>query len=118
MPYPCSANWVCVNGTKYQMPFALIVDKEEEELKFGMVVNIYVDGSASVFFEFVPVVTIEYCSHFHAYALFIPTASSVSYLINHRHLLDFHPYGLYHSTTVLSEHNIQYTVIRNNVYIT
>lgn len=111
------ANWVRVNGTKYQMPCAIVIGMDEDEPKFGSVENIYIDG-ASVFFEFVPMITNQFCHHFHAFALASQAASSDTYLINHCLLLDFHPYGLYHSTTILSEYKVRYVIVRNNVYIT
>lgn len=73
------------------MPFVLVIGKEED-LKFGMVKNIYIDG-ASVFFEFVPVVTKQFLHHYHAHALAIPATSSNTYLINHYDLIDFRPHG-------------------------
>ena len=58
-------------GTKYQVPFALILGHEEEVLKFGSVTNIYVDGTM-VYFEFIPLMTEQYYNHFHAYAIALP----------------------------------------------
>ena len=34
------ADWVRVSGTKYQRPFALVIDKHDDELRFGEVISI------------------------------------------------------------------------------
>ena len=96
------------------MPLALIVGKEDEDLKFGKVTAIYVD-SKSVYFEFIPMITKQYHHHFHAYALTMPT-DMTSFLVKHSCLLDFHPHGLYHSVSVSSNSRIQYVVTRSNIY--
>lgn len=103
-----------VMGTKYQVPFALVIGQEEELLKFGSVINIFVD-SMIVYFEFIPMITEQYHHHFHAYALALPQDKN-SYLIKQCHCFDFHPYGLYHSTSISSNSSLQYVVIRSNIY--
>jgi len=47
----CSADWVEVYGTKYQLPFALLIDKtEDDDLVFGEVTRIYVAEKCFVLF--------------------------------------------------------------------
>lgn len=66
------ANWVRINGTKYQLSFAIVIGGDsEEELNFGSVVAIYADGQ-SVIFEFFPMLTHNISHHHHAYALKSP----------------------------------------------
>ena len=103
-----------VSGTRYQIPIALVIGKDED-LLFGRVASIYVDGQ-DVLFEFLPMVTHEFCYHHHAFALGL-SAHSTKYLIRHCDLLDYHPYGLYHSSTVSSEVGIQFVVLRSSVYV-
>lgn len=103
-----------VMGTKYQVPFAIVVGREEELLKFGSVENIFVHNML-VYFEFIPMITEQYHHHFHTYALAMSPANK-AYLIKHNHLIDFHPYGLYHSTSISSNSNLQYVVMRSNIY--
>lgn len=103
---------MCINGTKYQQPFVLAINYDQEELKFGNVTCIYTIKK-SVFFEFVPMVTEHYSHHRHAYALSFPRHSTEKKLINHCNLPDFHPYGLYH----VSSSNLLFTVVRSNVYV-
>lgn len=102
-----------LNGMKYQAPFAVIIG-HEEELCFGSVLNIYVHGK-SLYFEFIPMITEAFHYHFHAYALAMPSNRS-TYLIKPSCLLDFHPYGLYRSTVVCSNHGLQYVVTRSNIH--
>ena len=40
-----------MNGTKYQVPCAIVIGKNDE-LEFGRVVSIYVDDSIVFFFSF------------------------------------------------------------------
>ena len=114
MCFAYRANWVRVNGTKYQMPFAVVIGKDEE-LTFGNVTSIYVDGK-SVLFEFFPMITHQFYHHYHAFALAAP-AVRCRYLIKHTDLPDFHPYGLYHSTSVSNDSTLQYVVLKSNVYV-
>ena len=63
-----SANWVKVHGTKYQIPFAIIVDKsdnDDDNLVFGEVTDILVADKCSIIFE-LSVLTAEYVHHYHA----------------------------------------------------
>lgn len=111
------AKWVRVNGTKYQKPFAIIIAMEDDDLKFGNVENIYVDG-LTVWFEFVPLDTFQFCTHFNAYALTLPrTPSTCNHIIKHSNLPDFHPYGIYRSSTVCSNDAFLYVVLKCNVYL-
>ena len=70
--------------TKYQVPFAIMLGHEDELLKFGSVTKILVDGMI-VYFEFIPMITEQYCHHFHAYVLAMPQKRN-SYLIKQCHL--------------------------------
>ena len=107
-----------VNGTKYQLPFALVIGRDsEEELKFGKVVTIYVDGQSTIF-EFLPMLTYQAYHHYHAYALKSqPLSSRCMYLIKHSDLVEYHPYGLYHSTSVSTDTTLEYVGHKSNVYI-
>lgn len=112
------ANWVKVHGTKYQTPCALVVGQsdEDEDLLFGHVLGVLVHCK-EVFFEF-ELMEVQYCKHYHAYALSLPsTSTSQKYLIKHTDLPSYHPYGLYHCPNISSNPLLQYTVLRSNVYI-
>ena len=118
IPPTCSANWVTVKGTKYQMPCALVIGKGEleEDLQFAKVVSIYIDGG-SVIFEVIPFVIHPFCHHHHVFPVSSPPlSSSCRYLIRQSDLLDYHPYGLYHSSTVSTDRTLEYVVLRSNVY--
>ena len=106
-----------MNGTKYQIPFAINIGYEEDELKFGNVNDIFVDGNI-VIFEFVPFDTCEFSTHFNAYVLEVPAIPS-QYLIKQDQLFDFNPYGIYRSSnvdSVLGVTSKQYVVLRYNIY--
>ena len=105
-----------MKGTKYQTPFALIIDEEDNELKFGEVVGIEVEEN-NVFFEFIPLHTLYFCKHFNVYALARPSTSEQRYLIRQDNLLDFHPYGIYTSQNVLTNPTLLYVVLRYDVFI-
>ena len=52
--YMCSANWVEIYGTKYQLPFSLVIDKtEDDDLVLGEVTQIYVVDNSYGLFEFI-----------------------------------------------------------------
>lgn len=111
------ANWVKINGTKYQTPCALVVGQsdEDEELLFGHVLSVLVHCK-EVLFEF-ELMIVQYIKHCHAYALSLPpTSSSHKYLIKYKDLLSYHPYGLYHCHNISSNPSLQYTVLRSNIY--
>lgn len=95
------------------MPCAIVIGKKEE-LEFGKVKNIYVDENI-VIFQFTPMITDSYIHHFHAYALVSPSTER-DYLIRHKDLLDFHPYGLYVSSSQ-SHSGKEFVIPRSNVYI-
>ena len=59
------------------MPMALIIDKRNEELVFGKVINIYADAK-TVFFEFIHMSTKHFSHHYHAFVLSLPPLSDVS----------------------------------------
>ena len=106
-----------VHGTKYQTPCALVVGRshEDDELQFGHVVNVLV-YSKQVFFEF-ELMHVQFCEHYHAYALSLPPLSlREKFLIEHRTLPTYHPYGLYHCH-LSNNTSVQYTVLRSNIYI-
>jgi len=85
------ANWVCINGTKYQVPFAIIIGTDDEDLQFGSVVNVYIH-EGSVLFEFIKMITHQFYHHYHAYCLSLPSATNMhNYVIYHNELPDFHP---------------------------
>lgn len=114
----CSADWVEVYGTKYQLPFALLIDKtEDDDLVFGEVTRIYVAEKCFVLFEFI-VLQAEYQSHYHAYALFLPPVSQrESYVIKHEDLSHFHPIGLYHRRNITDNSLLKFAVPRSNVVV-
>ena len=61
-----------VCGTKYQLPFALVIDNtEDDDFIFGEVTQIYVIDSSLVMFEFI-VLQAEFLPHYHAYAVLLP----------------------------------------------
>ena len=99
--YICSANWVEIYGTKYQLPFSLVIDKtEDDDLVLGEVTQIYVVDNSYVLFEFILLET-EFFSHYHAYAVLLPPVlQRKSYVIKHKDLLHFHPIGLYHRNMI------------------
>ena len=112
------ANWVKINGTKYQTPCAIVVGQsdEDEELLFGHVLGVLVHCN-QVLFEF-ELMEAQYCKHYHAYAPSLPpTSSSHKYLIKHTDLPSYHPYGLYYCHNISSNPSLQYTVLRSNIYI-
>ena len=112
---PCSAKWVKVSGTKYQTPMALIIDKRNEELVFGKVINIYADAK-TVFFEFIHMSTKHFSHHYHAFVLSLPPLSvRRKYLIKHHDLLDYHPYGLYTSPHLSSDLTLEYVITKSNL---
>lgn len=77
----CKANWVKVNGTKYQTPCILVIWKnEEEDPLFGSVSSILVSGQ-EIFFEIEQMEAV-FCQHYHAYALSFPSHPS-----SHQHFL-------------------------------
>lgn len=96
-----------VNGIKYSTPIALAIEKSliDEEMKFGHVSSIYVDGR-SVIFEFIPMITEKFNTHSHSYVLSLPRLStSCSFFIKQTDLIDYHPYGLYAVST--SQHLVE-----------
>ena len=103
-------------GTKYQVPFAIVVGKDDDHLQFGSVTRILVDRGV-VLFEFVLLKTHQFFSHYHAYGVKLPSMSSrINNLIKQSELIDYHPFGLYHSYTVSECTNLQYIVLRGSVY--
>ena len=111
------AKWVKVNGTKYQIPFAINIGNEEDELKFVDVTNIFVDGSI-VYFEFIPFHTYGFSTHFNAYILEVP-ATRNHCIIKQDQLHDFNPYGIYHSSnvdSVLGFTSVKYVILKYNIY--
>ena len=106
-----------VNGTKYQIPCALVVGKDEaDELKFGKVINIYVYENMA-FFEFILLLTDQFCHHHHIFVLATPPMSVRSkYLIKQENLLDFHPHGLYTSSHIFANSSLEYVILRSNIY--
>ena len=109
------ANWVEVNGVKYQSPCGVIIGENDTLLKFGHVMDIFVDKK-TVYFEFIPLITKEFNNHIHAYVLAFPSECN-RFLINHCDLLDFHCYGIYRSHTLTSNPNVLYIVPRCNIYV-
>ena len=111
----CRAKWVKVHGTKYQTPCALVVGRsQDDELQFGHVTNIFVHCQ-QVYFEF-ELMHAEFCKHIHAYALSLPpTSLRQQYLVEHRYLPTYHPYGLYHCQHLNSDLLVQFTVLRNDI---
>lgn len=108
----CRARWVKICGTKYQTPCALIVGRSEDddEVQFGQVQRILVHLK-QVFFEF-ELMKAEYVSHVHAYAV---KPSRQCFIIEYSHLLDYHPYGMYHCRNLSSDSSVQFTVLRCSI---
>lgn len=113
-----SANWVKVYGTKYQLPFTLVIDKtEDDDLVFGEVIQIYVLDNSCVVFEFV-LLQAEFLSHYHAYAVLLPPViQRKNYIIKHKDLPCFHPIGLYHRNMISDNSLLRYAVTRSNIFI-
>ena len=106
-----------MNGTKYQIPFAINIGSEDDELKFANITDIFVDDN-TVFFEFIPFNTHGFSNHFNAYILDIPADRS-QYLIKQNELLDFNPYGIYRSCSVdgvLGVTSMQYVILKYNIF--
>lgn len=97
------------------MPCALVIGRDEE-LKFGDLVGIYVDG-LSVIFEVIPMHTVHFYHHYHAFALGMPhgSANTRTYLVNYHKILDYHPYGLYHSSCI-DDPTLKYVVLKSSIY--
>ena len=86
----------------------------EPDLQFGHVTNIFVHSN-QVYLEF-ELMYAEFYKHYHAYALSLPpTSMRQKYLVQHRHLLTYHPYGLYHCHNISSDISLQFTVLRNDM---
>ena len=103
-----------MNGTKYQIPFAINVRNDEDELKFA---DIFVDDS-TVFLNLSHFDTRGFSTHFNTYILEVP-ANRSQYLIKQDQLIDFNPYGIYRSSSVdgvLGVTAMQYVILKYNVY--
>ena len=110
------ANWVRVNGTKYQKPCGLLVGRVDDVFKFGKVVDIFVNGK-EVLFEVELLNTLDYLLHYHTFCLSpIVPSESQTYYVKHSQLLDYHPYGLYHSA-LSTNPSFLYLIMRYNVYV-
>lgn len=103
----------------HEVPAALCVSHRKEFRGRSEVWEsntIYVDGQC-VIFEFLPMLTHKVCHHYHTYALKSPPFSSrCMFLLKHSDLLDYHPYGLYHSTSVSTDTTLEYAVLKSYVY--
>ena len=62
-----------MNGTKYQIPFAVNIGSEDDELKFANITDLFVDDN-TVFFEFILFNTRGFSIHFNAYILDMATS--------------------------------------------
>ncbi len=102
-----------VNGTKYQTPCALVIGVEDGEQIFGDIINVLV-FSRSLFFEF-QLLESSFYHHYHAHLLSTPQPRATSYIIKHKDLAHYHPYGMYHCISI---DNIvsQYVVLRSKIY--
>ena len=71
---------MCINGTKYQVAFVIIIGTDDEDLQFGSVVNIHVhEGSVLL-----KMITHQFYHYYHAYCLSLPSASNMhNYVIYH-----------------------------------
>ena len=109
------ANWVKVNGTKYQAPSALLIENNEDPI-FGKITDVFVSGN-TIYFEFITLVVKFFYHHYHAFVLIEPRCST-KYFIRYCDLIDYHPYGLYSLNTVNTDCAMQYWYIvpRNHVY--
>lgn len=113
------ANWVVVNGTKYQKPCMLIIGTTDSgEPIFGNVKRILIDSNGSdvtCMFEF-KLVEVDFYIHYHAYACSC-LPSSTTYLIKHEDLVCYHPYGTYSCNVISTERPSRFVVVRSNVYV-
>ena len=107
-----------VCGTKYQLPFALVIDKtEDDDLILGEVTQIYVIDNSFVMFEFI-VLQSEFLVHYHAHAVLLPPVlQRKSYVIKHEDLSYFYPIGLYHRNMISDNSLLRYVVTRSNIFI-
>lgn len=105
-----SANWVTINGTKYEQSCVLVIGKtEEDDVLFGEVTRIIVDIK-SVYFEF-KLYNSFFNRHHHCYCLSTPAQTS-SYVIHFSKLIHYHPYGLYFSQSFTNTNQQFFTVLR------
>ena len=109
------ANWVIVDGTKYQRPCVLIAGKmEDEDLIFGNVVSIFIH-SQSVLFE-VEIYNSHF-SHYQSHVIsFLPSVQH-TYLIKHSDLASYHPYSSYYCPDISSDITVRHTVVRCNIFM-
>ncbi len=99
-----------VSGTKYRMPCVLVIGKtDEDQVLFGEVTRILVDIK-SVIFEF-KLFRSYFNHHFHCYCLISP--ETTHYAIPYSHLIHYHPYGLYYSSSINSEYPQCFSVLRS-----
>ncbi len=85
-----------------------------EFLRFGEVNNIYVHGDQSILFEISPMTTNCFYGTFSCIcAVSLSPGDSTKYFIKH---LDYHPYGLYTSLSILPDANLLYVIPRTNIY--
>ena len=104
-------------GTKYQLPFALVIDKTEDDLIFGEVTKIYVIENSFVIFEFT-ILQAEFLPHYHAHAVLLPPLlQRKNYIIKYEEVPCFHPIGLYHRNMISDNSLLRYVVLRNNICI-
>jgi len=69
----------------------------------------------SVWFEFVTLQT-DFLSHYHAYALRLPpTSQRTNFVIKHRDLPCFRPFGLYCCSNINNNSLLRYAVIRSSI---
>lgn len=107
-----------VCGTKYQPPFALVIDKtEDDDFIFGEVMQIYVIDNSLVMFEFT-ILQAEFLPHYHAYAALLPPVlQRKNFVIKHQDLPCFQPIGLYHRNMISDNSLLRYVVTRSNIFI-
>jgi len=114
-----SADWVEVYGTKYQLPFALLIDKtEDDDLVFGEVTQIYVAQNCLFCLNLLPcklniflipcMCMLYYCHRYHKETFFV---------INHKDLSHFHPIGLYHRRNITDNSLSRFAVPQSNVIV-
>lgn len=106
------ANWVKLNGKKYEKDAVLIIGQMNDHPVFGQIVDVLVDGP-TVLFDISVLNTVQFVEKLHAFAVQMQTG--------HRHLflssdiLDVHPYCLYRPPSHTHDH-MYYVVIKGAVF--
>ena len=106
-----SANWVRLYGTLYQTPCVLLIEKREDELIFGELIDILCFENV-ILFHIEELEYVLYSDHFHAHVV-STEHRGIRYLIHPDYLLDYLPYGFYLPPS-MSYDNIKFVVLKRN----